>query len=85
MISQKPNHHELVCVLMPKELIRVWHMGHLNKKIGVKYLVLCLDCFRSWRILLGNLRESREQKRTAVATLTVTGLNYLLGLPTVPM
>ena len=59
-------------------------MGHLNKKIGVKYLVLCLDCFRSWRILLGNLRESREQKRTAVATLTVTGLNYLLGLPTSP-
>ena len=40
---------------MPKELIRVWHMGHLNKKIGVKYLVLCLDCFRSWWILLGNL------------------------------
>ena len=38
-----------------KRAIRVWHMGHLNKKIGVKYLVLCLDCFRSWWILLGNL------------------------------
>ena len=40
-------------------------MGHLNKKIGVKYLVLCLDCFISWWILLGNLRDSREQKENS--------------------
>lgn len=33
------NQPGLVCMLVPKELIRVQHMGHLNKEMGVKYLV----------------------------------------------
>lgn len=48
------NQPGLVCVLVPEELIRVQHMGCLNKEMGVKYL--CLDCFRSMWVLLGNLR-----------------------------
>lgn len=54
-------------------------MGRLNNEMNVKYLVVCLDCFRSMWVLFGNFRGSWEGIEIVVVILFVSGLNYIFG------